>query len=270
MSLSVSAVKNLMATLGVKVDELFSAEEFKIFLSETVAKHGLIISDVFDEKAQNLFVEEWFKHNPENLEGLFSAQSQETFVLNWVKSHPDSLSRLFPNEAERLKKTDEFVVKDKACTMQNQAEEQQPVPEKTVSKMPDQPKQTTDDEKLEFVRDGGYQFVRQNGKTIGVLIETGSRRFIVMHDYDQDNLSKDEAQKRAYARLTVKGRHWRLLTDADCRAMCSSLRTGGGNGDASLAALMRKLGGDFVHKEHLTSHYYGPQKYKVKYAVDLD
>ena len=313
MGVSVSAVKNLMVTLGVKADELFSAEEFKTFLTETVAKQGLVISDVFDEKAQKLFIEEWFKSNPAALEKLFSAQSQETFVFNWVKTHPDCFGKLFPTEAERLKKTEEFVAdmaKSMASSEQKITAEKQPDAEKTVAAPPVQTvsadegqealrdvasaassqetsveekqetagdaasaataQETPVEEKLEFVRDGNYQFVRQNGLVIGVVIDAGTRKFIVMHDYDQDNLSKEEARKRAERRPTVKGKHWRLLTDDDCRAMCSSLRSGGGKGQNALASLMKKLGGNFCHQEHLTSDYHGPQRYKVKYAVDLD
>ncbi|MBO5443249.1 MAG: hypothetical protein J6A33_05630 [Alphaproteobacteria bacterium] len=300
MGVSVSAVKNLMVTLGVKADELFSAEEFKTFLTETVAKQGLVISDVFDEKAQKLFIEEWFKSNPAALEKLFSAQSQETFVFNWVKTHPDCFGKLFPTEAERLKKTEEFVAdmaKSMASSEQKITAEKQPDAEKTVAAPPvqtvsadegqealrdvasaassqetsvEEKQETPVEEKLEFVRDGNYQFVRQNGLVIGVVIDAGTRKFIVMHDYDQDNLSKEEARKRAERRPTVKGKHWRLLTDDDCRAMCSSLRSGGGKGQNALASLMKKLGGNFCHQEHLTSDYHGPQRYKVKYAVDLD
>lgn len=292
MGISVSAVKNLMATLGVKADELFSAEEFKTFLTETVEKQGLVISDVFDEKAQKLFIEEWFKSNPAALEKLFSAQSQETFVFNWVKTHPDCFGKLFPTEAERLKKTEEFVAdmaKSMASSEQKITAEKQPADKKEVSAAPVQTvsadegqevvrdvasaassQETPVEEKLEFVRDGNYQFVRQNGLVIGVVIDVGTRKFIVMHDYDRDNLSKEEARKRAECRPTVKGKHWRLLTDDDCRAMCSSLRSGGGTGQNALASLMKKLGGNFCHQEHLTSDYHGPQRYKVKYAVDLD
>lgn len=313
MGISVSAVKNLMATLGVKADELFSAEEFKTFLTETVEKQGLVISDVFDEKAQKLFIEEWFKSNPAALEKLFSAQSQENFVFNWVKTHPDCFGKLFPTEAERLKKTEEFVAdmaKSMASSEPKKAAEKQPADKKEVSAAPVQTvsaaegqeavrdvasvvssqetsfeekqetagdaasaataQETPVEEKLEFVRDGNYQFVRQNGLVIGVVIDAGTRKFIVMHDYDQDNLSKEEARKRAERRPTVKGKHWRLLTDDDCRAMCSSLRYGGGTGQNALASLMKKLGGNFCHQEHLTSDYHGPQRYKVKYAVDLD
>ena len=292
MGISVSAVKNLMATLGVKADELFSAEEFKTFLTKTVVKQGLVISDVFDEKAQKLFIEEWFKSNPAALEKLFSAQSQETFVFNWVKTHPDCFGKLFPTEAERLKKTEEFVAdmaKSMASSEQKITAEKQPADKKEVSAAPVQTvsadegqevvrdvasaassQETPVEEKLEFVRDGNYQFVRQNGLVIGVVIDVGTRKFIVMHDYDRDNLSKEEARKRAECRPTVKGKHWRLLTDDDCRAMCSSLRSGGGTGQNALASLMKKLGGNFCHQEHLTSDYHGPQRYKVKYAVDLD
>ena len=81
MGISVSAVKNLMATLGVKADELFSAEEFKTFLTETVEKQGLVISDVFDEKAQKLFIEEWFKSNPAALET--SCNPRAIYLLNF-------------------------------------------------------------------------------------------------------------------------------------------------------------------------------------------
>lgn len=313
MGVSVSAVKNLMVTLGVKADELFSAEEFKTFLTETVEKQGLVISDVFDEKAQKLFIEEWFKSNPAALEKLFSAQSQETFVFNWVKTHPDCFGKLFPTEAERLKKTEEFVAdmaKSMVCSEPKKAAEKQPADKKEVSAAPVQTvsadegqevvrdvasaassqetsveekqetagdvasaaaaQETPVEEKLEFVRDGYYQFVRQNGLVIGVVIDAGTRKFIVMHDYDRDNLSKEEARKRAERRPTVKGKHWRLLTDDDCRAMCSSLRSGGGKGQNALASLMKKLGGNFCEQEHLTSDYHGPQRYKVKYAVDLD
>lgn len=313
MGISVSAVKNLMATLGVKADELFSAEEFKTFLTETVEKQGLVISDIFDEKAQKLFIEEWFKSNPAALEKLFSAQSQETFVFNWVKTHPDCFGKLFPTEAERLKKTEEFVAdmaKSMASSEPKKAAEKQPADKKEVSAAPVQTvsadegqevvrdvasaassqetsveekqetagdaasaaaaQETPVEEKLEFVRDGNYQFVRQNGLVIGVVIDAGTRKFIVMHDYDRDNLSKEEARQRAERRPTVKGKHWRLLTDDDCRAMCSSLRSGGGKGQNALASLMKKLGGNFCEQEHLTSDYHGPQRYKVKYAVDLD
>ena len=334
MGISVAAVKNLMATLGVKADELFSAEEFKTFLTETVEKQGLVISDIFDEKAQKLFIEEWFKSNPAALEKLFSAQSQETFVFNWVKTHPDCFGKLFPTEAERLKKTEEFVAdmaKSMASSEPKKAAEKQPADKKEVSAAPVQTvsadecairrrgsrgsavvqtvsadegqevvrdvasaassqetsveekqetagdaasaataQETPVEEKLEFVRDGNYQFVRQNGLVIGVVIDAGTRKFIVMHDYDRDNLSKEEARQRAERRPTVKGKHWRLLTDDDCRAMCSSLRSGGGKGQNALASLMKKLGGNFCEQEHLTSDYHGPQRYKVKYAVDLD
>lgn len=273
MSTSVIAVKGLMKTLGVEMTDLFTAEERLAMAKNFVKNKEAKIVDLYSTEDIASFIEAYLKENKE-LAKKFCTLDE---IRNAIREQKIAMKDLFPEEAANYEKMQSTLGKIvSACGVFSEKKEEAGEDKAKC----EQPAAATEEnssagqDELEFVKDSeGFTYAKQSGRAIGIVINDVCRRFIVMHDYAPDNLSKEEAKSLAAQRKPVNGKFWRLMTDEDCLALCSRPyndgRKTGGQALQDMKKFMRKLGGDFCHAEHLTQEYQGQLPYKVKFVVDL-
>lgn len=272
MSTSVAAVKGLMKTLGVKFEELLSAEEALTMIQNYVKNKKVKLTDLYSPQELKKFVETQNREDKDLVNKICTLEN----IKNAISSQNIALKDLFPTEAKKLEIMQSAIESlcqtfDKAVKTETSPQEEITAKQEKETPAPQEISAAKDE--LELIDDpSGYTYAKQAGKVIGIVIEGKNQRFIVMHNYAPDNLSKQDARALAAKRPQVNGHSWRLMTNADCKALCSEpyAKDGnrGGKGYWPIKNLMEKLGGSFEQAEHLTEES-NSTLHKVKFVVDL-